>query len=228
MSYCQGTAALLFMPHPGSLLLPFSKICQAFFDADPFPVKVRFLLFQGSRLQNLTPPAFSCFLLKRKCCFASFFHPPPLPPHLLWDKSGTVATWFCFCQPSLDFKEWKFLKKTERKKEAPSHFVTQALIYKHTQANALTNKPTLIFASYSNAPPLSNQSWRCMLTCDPKVKGSHGASARRLFVIGENSSLYAGRVWFSQYKLLNKHLKKGQTSPLHNKEKQARTQIHIF
>lgn len=57
-----GTAALLFMPHPGSLLLPFSKLCQTLFDADPFPLKVRFLLFQGSRIQNLSPSAFSCFL----------------------------------------------------------------------------------------------------------------------------------------------------------------------
>lgn len=75
--------------HPGSPLLPFSKICQVLFDADPLPVKVRFLLFQGSRLQNLTPSAFSCFLSKRKCCYASgfffFFNFPPLP-HLL---SGT-------------------------------------------------------------------------------------------------------------------------------------------
>lgn len=58
-----GTAALLFMPPPGSLLLPFSKICQVLFDADPFPVKVGFLLFQGSSLHNLTASAISCFPL---------------------------------------------------------------------------------------------------------------------------------------------------------------------
>lgn len=81
----------LFTSHPGSLPLPFSKICQARVDADPFPVKVRFLLFQGSRLLNLTPAAFSCFLSKRKRRYASVFTPRPPPASSLgqiWNASN--------------------------------------------------------------------------------------------------------------------------------------------
>lgn len=130
------------MPHPGSLLLPFSKICQAFFDADPFPVKVRFLLFQGSRLQNLTPPAFSCFLLKRKCCSASTPPPPPLPP----STSSLGQIWNSSCKILLlSAKSWFQRMKAPLKKEAPSHFVlcytSLNILYKYTHVNALTNKP---------------------------------------------------------------------------------------
>lgn len=169
-----GTAALLFMPHPGSLLLPFSKICQALFDADPFPVKVRFLLFQGSRLHNLTPSAFSCFPLKRKCCYTSvfFFFPSRI-------FSGTnLEHWLqnlACVGPSLGFKEWKELLK----KRYPPTSVSLTQAYTHIHKQAQTDFASCILMLSLWGIRLEGVCWR-VLTCDPKSKLSHGASARRL------------------------------------------------
>lgn len=190
-------------PPPGSPLLPFSKICQALFDADPFPAKVRFLLFHQSRLQNLAPPAFSCFLSKRKCCFASvfffFFFPllssllplPHLPLGQIWNTDCKNVA--CVGQVLISKNEKSSLKKKER---YPPFFglLLHELPHKHRQQH-----PHWFCVLYSNVPPLSDQPcwcvcW-CVVTCDPRAKLSHGASARSLFCYRrENSSLYAGSV----------------------------------
>lgn len=72
---------------------------SAFFDAYPFPFRVRFLLFQGSGLLNLAPSAFSCFLWKRKCRYASFCPPPPA------SSLGQIWTAKAACGGVLIFKE---------------------------------------------------------------------------------------------------------------------------
>lgn len=149
-----GTAALLFMPHPGSLLLPFSKICQALFDADPFPVKVRFLLFQGSRLHNLTPSAFSCFLLKRKLLHFSFFFPSRI-------FSGTnlehwLQSFACVGQVLISKNEKSYLKRDT----LPLQSVLLRLSHTCRQTSSLW-----IRILYSNASPLRDQPWRCVLVC---------------------------------------------------------------
>lgn len=155
-----GTAALLFMPHPGSPLLPFSRICQALFDADPFPVRVRFLLFQGSSLQNLAPPAFSCFLSKRKCCFASVFF--FFFPHLLWDKSGThrLQNFACVGQVLISKNE-----KSSLKRDTLPFGLSYTSLHTHTAAARSQTSPHWFCILYSNAPPLSDQPWWCVLVC---------------------------------------------------------------
>ena len=131
-------------PPPGSPLLPFSKICQALFDADPFPAKVRFLLFHQSRLQNLAPPAFSCFLSKRKCCFASVFFflffspflPPPSPassPGQIWNTDCKNVA--CVGQVLISKNEKSSLKKKKSDTLPPRPPFTQA----PTQTQAATS-----------------------------------------------------------------------------------------
>lgn len=89
-------------------------------------------------------------------------------PHLLWDKSGTLTAKLFLCRPSLDFKEWKeFLKK---RYPPTSVSLTRALpAHTHTNKAAHSQTSPLWFCIlYSNVPPLSDQPWWCVVTCDPK------------------------------------------------------------
>lgn len=66
---------------------PSAGAVRLFFDADPFPVKVRFLLFQGNRRPESRSFSLFLFPLKEEVLLCFIFCYPHLPP-LLWDKSG--------------------------------------------------------------------------------------------------------------------------------------------
>lgn len=184
------TAFLLFMPLPGSPLLPFSKLCQALFDADPFPDKVRFLLFQESGLLNLAPSAFSCFLLKRKCSFASFSSPSPSRifsgtnlEHRLQNLLA-ANSWF-------STKENTFLKR----RNPP----TRSSIHTNSQTQQRTHKQACWFCIlYSNAPSERSALMAYFDVWSPATLNwsipmvpQHVASLSPQ----KNCSLYAGSVW---------------------------------
>lgn len=151
---------------------------SAFFDAYPFPVKVRFLLFQGSRLLNLTPSAFSCFLLKRKCCYA-----PPQPPPRLPTPSPRI-----FSGTNLDSKTWSLDFQRRRKialkkaRDPPTHTSTQ--MHKQVYADFASNGPSERSAIMVNADMRSPATLKWSVPMVPQ----HVAT----FVI--NCSLYSGSV----------------------------------
>lgn len=106
-------------PIQGHCYCPLVKSVRPSLTQIRFLSKWDFYCSKGAGSRISLPQPFPVSFWRGSAALLLFFIPPPLPPHLLWDKSGTVATWFCFCQPSLDFKEWKFLKKKKGKKRHP-------------------------------------------------------------------------------------------------------------
>lgn len=106
---------------------------------------------------------------------------PVFLPHLLWDKSGALVAKWSLHQPRMkSFPQSGMSSHFETNVHTQTHRIGSDLFENVQQTDTFTNKADLMV--HPIFPHLSDQACRCVLTCFPKVKHSHGASARRLFV----------------------------------------------